>query len=90
MTLMPFIKSHRPMPLELLDGDNQGRKLLIVVVRKFKSGGVIDVSSIRSYFEMFDTNNPSEKTIIEEIKDPEHIWIQMKAFKQQNHWRCQG
>lgn len=73
--------------LELLDSDDQGRNLLVVVVRKYKSGGVIDISSIRSYFEMFDTNNPSEKAVIEEIKDPEHIWIQMKEFKQQNHWR---
>lgn len=76
--------------LELLDSDDQGRNLLIVVVRKYKSGGVIDTSTIRSYFEMFVTKNPSEKAVIEEIKDPEHIWIQMKEFKQQNHWRrCQ-
>lgn len=73
--------------LDLLDGDNQGRKLLIVDVKKIKSGGVIDTSTIRSYFEMFDTKNPSEKAVIEEIKDPEHIWIQMKEFKQQNQWR---
>lgn len=73
--------------LELLDSDKQGRKLLIVVVKKFKSGGVIDVSTIHSYLEMFDTRNPDENVVIEEITDPKHIWIQIKAFKQQNQWR---
>ncbi len=37
--------------------------------------------------EIIDTKDRGEKVVIEEIKDPAHIWIQMKEFKKQNGWR---
>jgi len=75
--------------LELLDNDNQGRKLLFVVVEQFKDGGVVDASSVRSFLEIFDSNNPNEQVVIEEISDPKYIGNEIKAFKQQNNWMRQ-
>lgn len=71
----------------ILDDDAEGRILLIVTVEQFKNGGVVDASSVRSYLEIIDTKDRGEKVVIEEIKDPAHIWIQMKEFKKQNGWR---
>ena len=75
----------------IVDEDGDGRILLTVVVEQFNDGGVIDASSVRAYLEMIDTKAKEENTIIEEIIDPAHIWVQMKEFKNRNHWHnsCQ-
>lgn len=71
----------------ILDDDGEGRILLIVETERIENRKT-DTSTIRSYLEMYDTKEGrGEKTVIGEIKDPSHIWIQIKEFKQQNNWR---
>ena len=70
----------------ILDNDDEGRMLFIVLVEQFKNGEVVDASSVRSYLEIIDTKEHGKKVVIEKIEDPAHIWIQMKDFKKHNGW----
>lgn len=70
----------------LLDDDGEGRILFTVIVERFNDD-VVDASSVRSYLEMIDTNKRINNVVIEEIRDPAHVWEQIKEFKAQSKWK---
>lgn len=73
--------------ITLFDDDGQGRMLFYIIQEQFISWGKVDKSTIRSYLEIYDTKKGINNAAIVKIEDPEHIWIEIKDFKQQNHWR---